>query len=127
MTTETKGLTPTQRRAYERLFARGRAHLSAGANDHDGFARRTLDALVDKGLAEWADHTAGVWPGVVKPGENAARKRAALAAADKAARERADKIAALAADPVALATFVVDLDASINARITHTLTMRGIR
>lgn len=68
----TSTLTRTQRQALEALretkrqwpLGRGR-WAGDGPNRHCRWSERTLQALVDAGVAEWAPHRHGVMPHVV--------------------------------------------------------------
>lgn len=106
-------LTSNQKRALAILERDGRVFnwstgSWSGARDGNSAHRSTLDSLVKRGLAEWSDDPNRHWTTVVKPGGNAARRVAELAARDAKAAARQARIDALAADPVALATALVD-------------------
>ena len=119
-TTVTKvRLTTAQRAAMDDMEHNGSAReRMTFTNDYGGHARRVLDALVEKGLAEWyAADRLSVSPRIVPVGTNAREAKAREAEAARVAQERADLIARLAADPAALAEYVVDMESRLNARI----------
>jgi hypothetical protein len=69
-----EGLTPTQRAALRALEQTGRQwplsrRHGSGDNhtEHCRYSQRTLQALVDAGVAQWAPHRHGVMPHIILP------------------------------------------------------------
>lgn len=107
-----KGLTVTQRRALAQLrrpqgFVVIRPPRWAATPQECHFEKRTIQTLVDRGLAEWDERRLDL---ARRPGANHERREAERTAREAEERGRSQRILELARDPLLLATAVADLE-----------------